>query len=121
MAQCLLFQALDNQESLLREIDDAFSEKYTGLDIYNNQFSIANARTFTITVTWISLGRLAKCGGKDTKMGSVDMPRDWRWRWRCTSYEGVYTAVTSLPYAEYEHRMKPPGLEPVLAWHSQHF
>lgn len=58
------FQALDNQESLLREIDDAFYGKYTGLDIYDNQFSIANARTFMITVTWISLGRLAKCGGK---------------------------------------------------------
>jgi hypothetical protein len=57
------FQALDNQESLLREIDDAFYGKYTGLDIYDNQFSIANARTFTITVTWRSFRQIGEMRG----------------------------------------------------------
>lgn len=55
------------------------------------------------------LRQIGEMRGKDTKMRHVDMPRDWHWRWKCTSYKGVYTAVTSLPYAEYEHRMKPPG------------
>lgn len=57
------FQALDNQESLLREIDDAFYGKYTGLDIYDNQFSIANARTFTIAVTWRSFRQIGEMRG----------------------------------------------------------
>lgn len=91
------------------------------LDIYDNQFSIANARTFNDDCHMDILGQIGEMRGVDTKMGSVDMPRDWHWRRQCTSYKGVYTAVTSLPNAEYEHRMKPPGLESVLARHSQHF